>query len=187
MTSSSSERPLLTPEVTGAELQRWYWLKEELTQFARTLGIRATGSKGLLTRRIAAYLNGRIFTEPTVARPAPSQQLSGTLAGDTMIPAGQRCSQVVRGWFIEQLGPSFRFDKAMRDFFARTDGTQTLVDALDHWHATRNIQQQEPDAQFEYNRFTQSWHKQHPNGARQELLAAWREYRNRPIDERGRA
>ena len=187
MTSSSSERPPLTPELPGPELLRWYWLKEELTQFARTLGIRTTGSKQILTQRIAAYLDGRIFTEPTVARPAPSTQLSGTLTGDMMIPVGQRCSQVVRGWFLEQLGPSFRFDKAMRGFFARTDGTQTLADALDHWYATRNMQQQEPAAQFEYNRFTQSWYKLHPNGSRQELLAAWRAYRNQPIDKRGRA
>lgn len=187
MTSSPSERPPLTRELTGAELLRWYWLKEELTRFARTLGIRATGSKELLTQRIAAYLDGRTFTEPAVVRTARSKQLSGVLAGHTVIPAGQRCSQVVRGWFIEQLGPSFRFDKAMRDFFASTDGTQTLTDALDHWYATRDMQQQDPGAQFEYNRFTRSWHEQHPDGSRQELLAAWREYRNRPIDERGRA
>ena len=41
-----------------------YWLKEELSEFARQLGIRATGGKELLTRRIAAKLDGISFAEP---------------------------------------------------------------------------------------------------------------------------
>lgn len=41
-------------------------------------------------------------------------------------PQGQRCSQAVRAWFVEQVGGSFSFDGEMRAFFAGTDGTQTL-------------------------------------------------------------
>ena len=40
-------------------------------------------------------------------------------------------------------------------------------------------------AQFEYNRFTRSLRAQHPDGSRDDLLAAWRTYRSQPIDERG--
>lgn len=74
----------------------------------------------------------------------------------------------------------------MRGFFAETDGTQTLRDALDFYYSTRDQSQKAIDPQFEYNRFTRAWHEAHPDGSREELLDAWRDYRRRPVDERGR-
>ncbi|GIG24937.1 DUF6434 domain-containing protein [Cellulomonas denverensis] len=180
-------RPALTPDLSGTELRRWYWLKEELADFARLLGVRATGSKQLLTDRIAARLDGREFAEPVRAPSGAGRQLSGPLTADTVIPPGQRCSQVVRAWLAEQAGPSFHFDAEMRAFFAAADGTRTMGDALDHWHRTRDRGERSIDPQFEYNRFTRAWRREHPEGGRAELLAAWQEYRNLPVDERGRA
>ena len=49
MTTSDSKRPQLSRELTGSEFLRWYWLKDELAEFARDLGVRTTGSKELLT------------------------------------------------------------------------------------------------------------------------------------------
>lgn len=179
-------RPDLGAGLAEVEFLRWYWLKDELAAFARERGLRATGSKDQLTARIAASLGGRVFVEPA-ARPRPSgRQLSGPLTAGTVIPAGQRSSQVVRAWLTEQIGTGFHFDAAMRDFFVCSDGTKTMQDALDHWHATRSGGVRDIDGQFEFNRFTRAWHRAHPDGARDELLAAWRDYRDRPVDERGR-
>ena len=104
-----------------------------------------------------------------------------------MIPAGQRCSQELRAWFKERIGPDFHFDAEMRAFFAGADGTQTLAGAVEHWHRTRGSVPGEIGTQFEYNRFTRAWHSAHPGGTREALLAAWTLYRSRPVDERGRA
>lgn len=186
MPVSSSARPPLTAELTEQEFLRWYWLKEELQAFARDRDVRATGSKALLTARIAASLAGRSFVEPTPARRASGPQLAGVLTAETVIPVGQRCSQVIRGWMVSQIGPSFHFDAEMRAFFAASDGTTTMQDALDHWHRTRGQGVTSIDEQFEYNRFTRSWHAAHPEASREELLDAWRAYRNTPVDERGR-
>jgi len=183
--SPLESRPPLGAALSAAEFVRWYWLKEELQAFARRLGIRAAGSKEVLTARIAATLAGTSFTEPrAVAR--GGRQLSGTLSAGTVIPKGQRCSQSVREWLVQQVGPSFHFDEAMRDFFEESDGTQTLGDAVKHWHATRDASPRSISAQFEYNRFTRAWHAAHPEGTREDLLSAWNDYRSRPIDERGR-
>lgn len=179
-------RPPLTSQLTGAELLRWYWLKDELADFARRLGIRPTGGKELLVQRISSHLDGCVFAEPTAIKRSTAGQLSGPLTLGTAIPQGQRCSQVLRAWFIEAVGTSFRFDGDMRDFFATTDGTQTLADAVEHWHRTRGQEQKAIDAQFEYNRFTRAWHGKYPAGSRSELLRAWRDYRNQPVEERGR-
>ncbi|MFC6152641.1 DUF6434 domain-containing protein [Nocardioides yefusunii] len=181
------QRPAPSNVLSGTELRRWYWLKGELAELARHLGIRASGSKELLAARITARLDGEPFAEPASPKRVGQAHLSGPLTAATVIPRGQRCSQAVRAWFVEQTGDGFRFDAAMRAFFAETDGTQTLQDALDHHRATRDQHSREIDAQFEYNRFTRAWHATHPGGSREDLLAAWRTYRARPVDERGRA
>ncbi len=186
MSISPDERPPLTATLGGTELLRWYWLKQELVEFARLLGVRATGGKETLTARIAAHLDGRAFTEPPSSRPGGRAQLKGPLTASTAIPQGQRCSQVVRAWLTEEIGPSFRFDATMREFLSATDGTQTLGDARAHWHRTRGAGERDIGSQFEYNRFTQAWHAGHPEGDRTALLRAWREYRSRPVDDRGR-
>lgn len=180
------ERPPLSTELSGAEFARWYWLKDELSSFARTLGLKTTGSKDLLTARITASLNGLAFAEPAIAPKRSATQLSGQLHSTTLIPAGQRSSQVLRAWFTERIGPSFHFDVHMREFIATSNGTRTFGHAIEHWHATRNLGPTEIDSQFEYNRFTRVWHQTHPEGSKEQLLNAWNSYRNRPIDERGR-
>ena len=187
MRSTNSSRPTLTNGISAEEFHRWYWLKDELIEFAHSLGIRTTGSKELLAARIAARLDGQEFSEPATIKRRNGKQLSGQLSADTVIPAGQRCSQIVRAWMSEQAGETFHFDAEMRDFFANSDGTQTLQDALNHWHTTRNQDQRSIDPQFEYNRFTRAWYEDHPTSGREELLAAWHRYRSQPIDERGRA
>lgn len=186
MTNLAPQRPKLTPALDGQEFLRWYWLKDELIEFARELGVRASGGKELLASRIVAALDGAPFAEPAAQHPAGGRQLTDPVTASTVIPPGQRCSQVVRGWFIQKVGDSFRFDQEMREFFAATDGTQTLQDALDHYRATRAQGTKPIGSQFEYNRFTRAWHEANPDGSRDELLAAWREYRSRPVDERGR-
>lgn len=182
----ASQRPALTRELTGQELMRWYWLREELAVFARGLGVRASGSKQLLTQRLAAALDGEPFTEPARRRTGNGTQLSGPLEAETVIPPGQRCSQHIRQWFVQQVGDRFRFDEPMRAFFAAADGTHTLQDALDHYLASRDRGASDIEPQLEYNRFTRAWHEQHPEGTRGELMSAWREYRSQPVDQRGR-
>lgn len=184
---TDEKRPELTGNLSGSELLRWYWLKDELSEFARHLGVRATGGKDILVQRIAAKLDGIEFVEPQRVPRKSGVQLSGTLTAETLIPVGQRCSQVVRAWFVDQVGPSFGFDAEMRAYFAGTDGTRTMQDALDHYLVTRNQGVKDIDAQFEYNRFTRAWHEANPAGERAELLHAWQEYRSRPVDQRGRA
>ena len=179
-------RPRLTPRLTGAELQRWYWLKDELIDFARSLGLRTNGGKDLLTARIVAHLEGVVEREPVTTRSPAGKQLQPPLFADTVIPPGQRCSQVVRAWFAEQLGADFRFDAHMRGFFADADGTHTLQNALDHWQHTRGDGEQHIDSQFEYNRFSRAWHRENPEGPHRDMITAWQHYRSLPIDVRGR-
>lgn len=184
--SPPPDRPPLDVRLSPADLLRWYWTLEELRHLARLLGVRSTGSKTVLTQRLHAALAGQPFHEPT-ARRAPAAPLSSRLDHRTTIPVGQRCTQQLRAWFTEQVGPGFRFDGAMRAFISGGDGTRTLGGALLHWHQSRGSTTEVIDEQFEHNRFTRRWRADHPGGSREELLDDWRTYRNSPVDDRGRA
>lgn len=187
MQKAREQRPPISTAVTGTDLHRWYWLKNELIELARLLGLRTTGSKKTLTDRISAHLAGRIFHEsPINQRRKPARyQLHPPLFERTLVPCGQRCTQILRTWFRERVGATFTFDAEMRHFVLHTDGSQTLGDVLEHWHQTRDSGVTRIGAQFEYNLFTPAWSSEHPHGTRGKLLSAWWQYRGTPVDERG--
>ncbi len=167
----------------GADkFRRWYYLKAELKTFARELGLATGGSKESVAARIARALGG---DEPprdeTVRGGGP--RLERPVSRATVIPPGQRSSQVLREFFTAEVGPSFRFDAAMRDVVANGAG-KTLGDALDHWWASRDRDEAPIGPQFELNRFTREWWRANPGGSRDELRAAWLAYRNQPADQR---
>jgi hypothetical protein len=85
---------------------------------------------------------------------------------------------------VSQVGTGFRFDGPMREFFAQTDGSHTLQDALNRYTATRTTAPKPIDSQFEFNRFTRHWYATTPGGTRQEKLLAWREFRALRADQR---
>ncbi|GAT69964.1 cytoplasmic protein [Planomonospora sphaerica] len=177
-------RPALTSDLTGRELLRWYWRKDELVSFARRIGVGTGGGKQELTARLAAALDGEPFTEPrTTARRPSAPRLPEPLTEDTVLPEGQRCSQQLRAFFQQRIGPAFHFDAAMRDFVA-TGAGRTLGEAVTHWHATRDAGRPAIGAQFELNRFLREWHAAHPGAGRRAALQAWREHRSLPVDAR---
>ncbi len=179
-----TSRPELSTSLSSVELRRWYWTLSELEGLARELGVPRGGGKRPLVERLAAALDGEPLPPPP-SRPRTGRQLTGALTAATVIPEGQRCSQALRAFFEREIGPGFTFDAFMREFIAGGAG-RTLGDAVGHWHATRpEASRPQPIApQFELNAFLRRWRETH-GGTRQEGLAAWREYRSLPVEQRG--
>ena len=179
-TGEPVERPALAADLSADEFLRWYWTVAELRPFAKQLGVASTGTKGELNVRIEAALRGQ--TPPVVDR-VRRQRLTPPLDRSTVIPAGVVLTRELRDWFAEQIGPQFHSDHHMRAFLRDGEG-RTLGDAVDHWYATRDAPAPQIGAQFELNRFTRAWRAAHPDGTREQLLAAWADYRATPADQR---
>ena len=63
-------RPKLTTDLTSAEFKQYYFLKEELKDFLRSEGLKVSGSKADLEKRIIHYLNtGKELNEKTLGIP----------------------------------------------------------------------------------------------------------------------
>lgn len=180
-------RPALHSGMHPDEFRRWYYLKAELTGFARQLGLATSGSKCVVTARIDSALAGDDAPRDDIRREGRGgPQLRRPVSRASVIPAGQRCSQVLREFFREEVGATFRFDASMREFVANGTG-RTLGEAVDHWWTTRGRGGAPIGPQFELNRFTRQWWRANLGGTRDELRAAWVTYRNEPDDARGRA
>ncbi len=180
-------RPALTSELTATEFLRWYWLKVELCTFARVLGLSATGSKQDVTARITACLQGKTPPSPSTRPRKTGKRLEAPLTRQTLIPPGQRASQVLREFFERETGTGFRFTGPIRAFLTESQGDRTLGDAIALIQSGRQQKTVVIGAQFELNRFTRAFHEQHPGATVKEVRAAWIRYRSLPVDQRGRA
>ena len=183
----ADERPALVRQLSATQFLRWYWLKAELVDFARSAGLSVVGSKEMLSARIAAFLDGMELPPPEVQRRSNTPQLAEPLSRSTKIPPGQRSTQLLRHFFEREIGPGFRFDAAMRAFLSASQGERTLGEAISFFQFTRSQKTKPIDAQFELNRFTRAFYKQNPTASVTVLRAAWRRYRSLPVDVRGRA
>lgn len=175
-------RPDSRSLTSSSELLRWYWLKVELVELARQRGVSTSGGKADLTARLAASLDGTP-PPPATRRTQSGRQLTGQLELDTTIPRGQRCSQHLREFLAQHVGPGFRFDEHMRAFVADGEG-RTLREAVQHWNDTRKLPPGEIAPQFELNRFLRAWREEHRGGSREDALEAWRQHRSMPVEAR---
>jgi hypothetical protein len=182
-----SQRPVLSPSLESAEFRRWYWLKQELVDFAKHEGISTTGDKPTLADRIGFFLDrvdpDEASAKTRTVRNTVSRRLPEPLTSETILGPKQASSQQLRSFFVAAIGPQFSYDIHMRTFLA-SDRTKTLGEAVAHWHASRNTAKHETLPQLELVRFTKAWHKANPTGSQTACRAAWQRYKELPVDER---
>ncbi|MEO0669457.1 MAG: DUF6434 domain-containing protein [Pseudomonadota bacterium] len=125
------DRPDMAAVMTGAELRRWYWRKDELLAHAKRLGLKTTGGKFLILDRIAHHLDtgATEFPGDIVAKPTSTFDWhSAALTDATVITDSYRNSQNVRRYFKSRLGDRFTFNIAFMDWMRANTG-KTLADA----------------------------------------------------------
>jgi len=173
-------RPALNAQLSADTFLRWYWLKEELAAFCRSVGISSGGSKQTLTERIARYLTTGESSAPAAPRTSQKGQMPATFTRETVIGPGWTCSQALRVFFEQELGRSFHFDATLRDFIHHGQG-KTLQEAIRAWeNAQTNPVEKDVAPQFEYNRHIRAYLKAHPGAGLREAIAAWKEYKQHP-------
>ena len=67
-------RPDIAAVITGAELKRWYWLKDELAAEAKRRGLKHSDGKFAILDRIAHFLDTGEKSLPTENKPAPKSK-----------------------------------------------------------------------------------------------------------------
>ena len=96
-------RPSLTADLTGKEFREYYFLKEEIKDFCRANGLKVSGSKNDLEKRICHFLDtGKVLNEskPDYVK----AEDSGEITLDSKIGTNFRCSEDKRKFFENEIG-----------------------------------------------------------------------------------
>ena len=171
-----TERPPLDSHISAEDFKAFYWLKEDLLGFCRANGLPSSGSKQALSERIVSFLTtGSVPSPRPAAKRRTAAMMPETFTRETVIGPGWRCSQALRAFFLQEIGPQFHFNGVMRDFIKEGAG-RTLQEAMDAWEADRSQPRTEKEIapQFEYNRHFREYFKTHPGATREEAIAAWK-------------
>lgn len=159
MNKTREGRPDIATINTGAELRRWYWLKEDLVARARSLGIKTTGGKFLILDRLAHYLDTGDTQFPGDKKTKPASKFDWhkeDLTPHTVITDSYKNTQNVRRFFKSQLGDSFKFNIEFMAWMKANTG-KTLADSCDAYRAMK-VREAAPEFQSkiaDHNQFNQ--------------------------------
>ncbi len=178
--NDSVPRPDFSPHLSAAEFSRWYWLKSELIDACRLLGVSPTGSKPDLNTRIVAALSGAAV--PSVVPRRARGAMPDRFTLDTRIGDGWRCNPALGQFLRQHAGRGFRFNAAVRAF-VHTQVGQPVSAIIACYRASVAPGAEKPPLppQLEYNRHTQAYALAHPGATRAEILSAWKARRARPV------
>lgn len=180
----------LTIRTSTEDFRDFYWLKVELLEFCRENDLSTVGGKREIADRIEHFLRtGERLAPAPPSRPAARLQGS-ELTMDTQAPAGFRCTQEVRAFFVSHLGPDFRFTVTLQRFIQEHPGV-TLGEVAEEWERQKEARRTgtlrpEIAPQFQYNQFTHDFYADPRNQgrSRQECQEAWLRTRERRGDKK---
>jgi len=187
----------LDAHISVKDFRDFYWLKAELQDFCRGVGLSTAGGKREIADRIEAFLRtGRRGSASSrgPARPAPrvNELPTSALSMSTRAPAGFRCTQHVRRFFEREVSPQFRFTVTLQQHIKDNPGI-TFAQIAAQWkreHEARKAGTFKPKIapQFEFNQFTRDFHADPDNAGktRDDCLAAWKRTRARRGDNKYR-
>lgn len=187
--SKSDLRPDIEQITTGEELKRWYWRKDELIAYARSIGVKTTSGKFVILDRIAHFLDTGETTFPgdqTLRAGSKFDWHSETLTKHTVITDSYKNTQNVRRFFKSAVGGHFKFNIAFMEWMKSNTG-KTLGDACAAYLADQD-QKNTPGHRTtikdhnQFNQYTRDFLDDNPELGPSDVRRVWAEKIKRPSD-----
>ena len=189
MAKRTENRPPIDDISTSVELRRWYWLKSELVEHAKALGLRSSGGKFTILDRIAHFFDTGARQWPGDVKTKARSKFdwhSEVLTPETVITDSYRNSQNVRRFFKAHVGPQFKFNIAFMDWM-RSNAGQTLADAVAEFNRQAGVRNA-PDFTSEiahhnqFNQYTRDFLADNPDLCMADVRRVWALKRQQPSD-----
>ena len=166
-------RPLLTKDLNPEEFNDYYFLKEELKDFCRCEGLKVSGSKGELEKRIVYYLStGEELKESNINH--PSTQISSEISLDSRLGENFKCSEDKRMFFENEIGRTFRF-KVKFQKWLKANPEKTYRDAIDAYYEIQNSKEKtQIDKQFQYNQYIRDFFEDNDGKSLDDAIKCWK-------------
>ncbi len=162
----------LTKSLTPEEFKNYYFLKEELKDFCRREGLKVSGSKQDLEKRIIHYLStGEELKEDAIKQ--YSSQTSSEITLDSKLGENFKCSEDKREFFEKEIGKGFKF-KVKFQKWLKANPDKTYRDAIDAYYEIRNSNEKtEIGKQFQYNQYIRDFFEDNNDKSLDDAIKCW--------------
>lgn len=163
----------LTRNLKPEEFNDYYFLKEELKDFCKAEGLRVSGSKQDLEKRIVHYLStGEELNEVNVKKIQNDSVSEITL--DSKLGEGFKCSEDKRAFFEREIGKGFKF-KVKFQKWLKANPEKTYGDAVDAYFEIQNSSEKtEIDKQFQYNQYIRDFFENNEGKSLDDAIKCWK-------------
>jgi hypothetical protein len=165
--------PKLTRNLKAEEFGEYYFLKEELKDFCRTEGLKVSGSKEDLERRIVHYLStGEMLVERSSKQ--SFGESSTEISLDSKLGENFKCSEDKRAFFEKEIGKGFKF-KVKFQKWLKSNPDKTYRDAIDAYHEIQSSKDRtEIDKQFQYNQYIRDFFENNKDKSLDDAIKCWK-------------
>ena len=179
--SKKMDRPNLDNKISLKDFNEFYWLKKELIEFCRTIGISTSGGKIEIADRIRNYLlTGKVKKTETKKIKITSKfnWNNEILTRETIITDNYKNGEKVRSFFIREIGSHFAFNVIFIKWIKENVG-KNLGDAIIEWNRIYEMKNDknyvsEIDPQFEYNRYMRAFLKDNTEMSSKDAMKYWK-------------
>ena len=183
----SSNRNKLNKNLKASEFKEYYFLKEELKEFCRNEGLKISGSKNQLEKRIIYYLDtgkslddsNSIEKDDKPIRPnfQKSNKTKATTSKeirlDSILGENFKCSEDKREFFEKEIGKGFKF-KVKFQKWLKANPNKTYQDAINAYHELQNSNEKTViDKQFQYNQYIRDFFKDNEDKTLNDAIKCW--------------
>ncbi len=134
-------RPDFIKIKSGEEFNNWYWTKEEMVAFCKSINLPSNGSKFTLRDRIMYALDndGSIKLDQKKKKPTSTfNWAKESLTPETLITDNISFGNNLRQFMVSQIGSHFSFNIAFMDWAKRNPG-KSLKEAIIQWQALEDL------------------------------------------------
>jgi hypothetical protein len=171
----------LDRNISLADFNDFYWLKEELVYFCKRVGISTSGGKIEISDRIRHYILTGKTDRIEAAKSKGKSKFDCSkekLTFKTEITDSYKNGENVRSFFIQEIGSHFAFNVIFMKWIKENVG-KTLGDAIIEWNRINELKKDkdyvsEIDPQFEYNRYMRVFLADNPELSSKDAMRHWK-------------
>jgi len=175
------DRPNLDKYISVIDFNEFYWLKQELIDFCRIIGISTNGGKIEIADRIIHYLStGKVPNIETNKFKSTSKfnWNNEILTYETIITDNYKNGENVRSFFVREIGSHFTFNVIFMKWLKVNIG-KNLGEAITEWNRIYDLKKDknyisEIDPQFEYNRYMRAFLNDNPELSSKDAMKYWK-------------
>jgi hypothetical protein len=188
------KRPPLDKNISLKDFEDFYWLKAELREFCKNIGINSSGGKLEISKRISLYLKtGIVEKKSSITKKRIQQPCHVSFALDAIIGSSFKCSRELRSFFESIVGSQFHFSVTFQKWCKENPG-KTYADAVNAWREEEEKKRSGNyittiSSQFKYNQFMRDFFSDPVNKGKKlsDAIAAWELVKRQPGDNKYRS